>query len=91
MKKVPSSIQLEGNELNKMIRLMSRVESDLLKLADRVLTYLYGASHGLRVKSLRVIPNNRRTAILDSRGKVIGVWQDPPGVCRKARKGEKFD
>jgi len=91
MKNQPQKVQLEGNHLKKMEGLTDRVEKDLLKLADSALTYLYGRSHGHRIKSLRVVPNNLKIAILNSRAQVIGVWEKPPGVCRMARKGEKFD
>ncbi len=91
MKTEPRRVQLEGKELDTMARLTNRVEGDLLKFAERVLTYLYGKSHGLRVKSLRVVPNNLKIAVMDEKRNVIGVWENPPGVCRRPRRGEKFD
>ena len=91
MKTLPKKVQLEGGDLDKMQALTDRIEKDLLKLSDKVLTHMYGREHGHSVKSLCIVPNNVRIAILNSRAQVIGVWEKPPGVCRAARKGEKFD
>jgi len=82
-------IQLEGKELEEAREMGTRVERDVLNLSERVLTHLYGASHTHDIHSVAVVPNNMKTLVIDGSGRVIGVWQDPPGICRKPRKGEK--
>ena len=89
MSKTPNRIQLEGRELERVSRLSDRIESDLLKVAERVLTTLYGKGHVQKVGSLRVFPNNSKIMVYDEKLTLVGVWENPPGVCRKPRKGEK--
>lgn len=84
-------IKLEGQALADMRQAAAQVEHDLVAFAHRTLDLLYGKGHVHRCKAIRVLPNNTRIAILDEKLNVIGVWENPPGVCRKARKGEKFD
>jgi hypothetical protein len=84
-------IQLEGKVLADMRLTASEIERNLVAFSHRVLALLYGDDHTHRCKAIKVLPNNTRIAILDEKLKVIGVWENPPGVCRRPRKGEKFD
>lgn len=84
-------IQLEGKALIEMRQVAAQLEHDLVAFAHRTLDLLYGKDHPHRCKAIKVLPNNTRIAILDEKLKVIGVWENPPGVCRRPRKGEKFD
>lgn len=84
-------IQLSGSDLDEMQTLTRRVQTDLLKVADRVLTVLHGDAHGVRIRSLHFIPNNSKTGIYNEQLVLIGVWEDPPGVCRGPGAGETID
>ena len=90
-KEPPKEIQLRGTELKKMHTLTKRVERDLLKLAHDVLAHLYGESRPRSLRSLHVIPNNTKTGVYDEQMNLVGIWEDPPGVCRAARPGETVD
>ncbi len=91
MEKEDAEVQLQGKELEDIRSVAKRIEKDVLQHAGHILQVLYGPGHKHTAKSVRVFPNNMKTAILDEHLKVIGVWVDPPGICRKPRKGEKFD
>lgn len=84
-------IKLEGQALADMRQAAAQIERDLMAFAHRTLDVLYGADHPHCCKAIKVLPNNTRIAILDEKLNVIGVWENPPGVCRRARKGERFD
>jgi hypothetical protein len=85
-------IKLADEHYERVHKVGKRIEADVLAHAEHVLDVLYGEKREkVKVKCVKVFPNNMKTAILDERGKVIGVWVDPPGICRRPRKGEKFD
>ncbi len=84
-------VQLQGQALEEARAAAAQVERGLLAFADLTLTHLYGAGHGHRCKAIKIFPKNTRIAIYDERLHLIGVWENPPGVCRRPRKGEKFD
>jgi hypothetical protein len=79
----------QGKQLSGIRRVTKVLEGNSLKLAARVLNLIYGADHDYVVKAIRIHPNNAKIMIYDEKLRLIGVWQDPPGVCRKPRKGEK--
>jgi hypothetical protein len=83
MSKDKGQIQLEGKELDEMCRLERRVDAELRELGQRVLLRIYGKSGSHNIKSMRIIFNNTKIFVYDEKNKLVGVWQNPPGVCRK--------
>jgi hypothetical protein len=85
------SVQLVGEKLEEMRALQNRAEKDLLKLGHATLRHIYGDAAPARIRSLRLVPNNSKVGVYDENLNLIGVWEDPPGVCRSPRAGETVE
>ena len=85
----------QGRELAAIRRRAKAIEKAGLELSAQVLRVIYGENHKHTVREVRVYPNNMKLAIVagglnPKNWKVVGVYEDPPGICREPRKGEKF-
>jgi hypothetical protein len=79
------TVQLEGEELERMRKVVKSAEDNLRQIAKTVRSKISGAeSHS--PKSARFIFNNLRVVIEDEYG--CGVYEDPPGISRPCKPGE---
>jgi hypothetical protein len=82
-------VKLKGDELENMRIHTTTAERHLLAVGNRVLKLL-----GVRSKAIKAIvllPNNSKVLVLDGDFNLVGVEEDPPGVCRRPTEKEVSD
>lgn len=79
-------IQLEGDELKDIRTRQAAAKDHLLTIAQRTVELLEIKPE---IKATLLIHNNDKMLIFDDGGKLVGVEQDPPGVCREPTTDEK--
>jgi hypothetical protein len=86
MSKPTAEIRLQGKELESMRTQHATAKQALLVIGQRTVELL-----GIRpkIKAVLLIHNNDKMLIFDDGGKLVGVEEDPPGVCREPTGDEK--
>ena len=89
-------VELNGKELTAMRKKHSELTKALTIITETILSKLEMENIPLGpdgIAEIRFRPNNMKTLIYSSRGlsggtKVVGVYEDPPGICRHPTSAE---
>jgi len=86
---VAKNVELKGEALDNLRLSSVTAQNHLLAIGAHTLKEL-GVPEK-EIKAVVVIFNNMKELVLDKDFHLVGVYQDPPGICREPTKKEKAD
>jgi len=78
---MPEEVRLVGNRLDRVRRHFMSVTDHAFSLAEVVIRELQLDIPADDVTRIQIYPGNARV-VLRSNGICVGVYEDPPGICR---------
>jgi hypothetical protein len=79
--------KLSSSRLDRARRQSSQAEDALLALAELTLRELNSKYRAEDVVEIIVRPNNSKDIFIGPDGECLGVYEDPPGICRNCVDG----